>query len=440
MIGRIRTAPAAASARVRVSDGGFTLIESLTASAVLLVVSVAVVMTLVATSGWYAKARMRTEANTVANQVMSLILSRNASEIRRPLQGETWPDAIPEQMQWPSAIGTMSVETSLVPVIDPATKLPVTEVIVTAEPLTQPLDPPAMVVRYATGWQEKDQNGNKALVPVQVQIQTNRADLAQSGVRVQLLDTSTMGETYYAVTDGSGIARFTGVAQGQYFLTSDPRFGTDIRPLHFPARVYPTLLGTPGQPDIPAVKYTLEVVRQTSAALLSVGGFQTDGFKNPQFQFGVWNWDIDKPYRPAMGSNGTKLVIYARPVLNVAGTASGVVGAGATYPDESALEKSAGAPAPYSAPVNDYGVAQIVIPWTVDTGAGQYWQVWCTVVDRTSGASPRTIWLNDYASGGWGTPVNQVDLMDQGQWSKLPQFTGLLNTDPVNLPTPVSGP
>lgn len=59
------------------SDDGFTLIESLTASAILLVVAVGVINTLVTTGGWYAQARLRTEANAVANQVMSVILSRN---------------------------------------------------------------------------------------------------------------------------------------------------------------------------------------------------------------------------------------------------------------------------------------------------------------------------------------------------------------------------
>ena len=34
--------------------------------------------TLIATSTWYAKARVRTESGVVANEVMSLILSRNA--------------------------------------------------------------------------------------------------------------------------------------------------------------------------------------------------------------------------------------------------------------------------------------------------------------------------------------------------------------------------
>jgi prepilin-type N-terminal cleavage/methylation domain-containing protein len=62
-------------------DDGFTLIESLTAAAILLIIAVAIVTTLIATGGWYSSARTRTEANTVANEVMSLILSRNYSDI-----------------------------------------------------------------------------------------------------------------------------------------------------------------------------------------------------------------------------------------------------------------------------------------------------------------------------------------------------------------------
>ncbi len=421
----------ATSSRAHVArdDRGFSLIESLVASAILLTIAIVVMTTLIATSTWYAKARIRTEAGAVANEVISLILSRNASDIHRPAEGETWPAAIPATMPWPSAVGTFSVETSLVPQVDPATGTHVTEVIVTASPVGQVLDPAVSIMRYVSGWQEKDPGAEKSQVTVEVQLQTDHVSLAQSGVRVQLLDVSTLGETYYAVSNSAGVARFESVTEGQYFLTSDPRFGTDIRPLHFPERVYPTRLGPPGQADAPSVKYSLEVVRQDSPAILSVGAFQTDGFTGGGLVLGVPTWNIEKPYRPVQSASGTKLVIYARPVLNAPGTVSGVVGSGSTYPKESML-------GPYSAAVNDYGVAKIVVPWTIDPSLGQSWEVWCSFRDRTTGVLTTHFLLpnGDHASGGWGVPVNQIDLMDQGQRVLLPQFTGLLNVDPVNSP------
>jgi hypothetical protein len=177
------------------------------------------------------------------------------------------------------------------------------------------------------------------------------------------------------------------------------------------------------------VKYSLEVVRQDSPAILSVGAFQTDGFTGGGLVLGVPTWNIEKPYRPVQSASGTKLVIYARPVLNAPGTVSGVVGSGSTYPKESML-------GPYSAAVNDYGVAKIVVPWTIDPSLGQSWEVWCSFRDRTTGVLTTHFLLpnGDHASGGWGVPVNQIDLMDQGQRVLLPQFTGLLNVDPVNSP------
>jgi len=419
-----------AHARSRV-DAGFTLIESLTAATILLLVAAAVITVLIATSGWYAKARMRTEATAVANNVMSLILARNYSDIRRPVGAETWPAAIPEVRDWASAVGTFSVETSLVSQVDTATGLPMIKVIVTASPLGQVLDPPVSIVRYASGWQEKDQAGRESKVTVEVQIRTDKVNLAQSGVRVQLLDSSTMVESHYAVTDGTGVAHFENINEGDYFLTSDPRFGTDIRPLHFPERVYPTHLGSKSQAEVPIVKYSLEVARHTTPAMLSVGAFVTAGFNNPQSSVGNVIWDIEKPYRPVTSlpdayGKVTKLMIYARPVLNVTGTATGIVGSGSTYPDESRL-------GPYSAEINDYGVAHIEVPWTIDPSIGQYWEVWCTTRDRTTGVETKHP-LTDYASGGWGVAVNMIDLLDQTDRPRLPQFIELSNADPVNTP------
>jgi prepilin-type N-terminal cleavage/methylation domain-containing protein len=422
MTGRIG---ASGRGRENHGEGGFTLIESIVAAAILLIIATAVVTTLVATSSWYAQARARTDATAVANQVMSLILSRNASDIRRPQQGETWPTAIPVNMTWPSANGTYSIDTSLVSQVDSATGLPVTEVVVTASPLTQVFTPPisASVIRFASGWQQQYQQSGTPTVTVQVQIQTDQADLAVSGARVQLLDPSSLTESYYAVTDGTGVATFPSVLQGQYFLTSDSRFGTDVLPLNFPQRVYPTRLGPSGQSSSPVVQYTLEVVQQSTPAILSVGAFNNDGFTSDAFpyQYGRWVWDIEKPYQPAKCLDGTYAWVYAQPVLNVAGSGSGIAGAGPTYPNESSL-------GPYAAQVDGYGIARIQVPWTIDPNVGQSWTVWYKTADGVKHT------MTDYASGGWGTAINQIDLMSQGDRSKLPQFTNLVNAPIVKGP------
>jgi prepilin-type N-terminal cleavage/methylation domain-containing protein len=405
-------------------DDGFTLIESITAATVLLVIAAAVITTLVTTADWYAKARVRTEAKAVAERVMTLILARNYEDIHLGTSGQTWADgAIPELMGWPSSVGTLSVETSMAPQTDPATGLPVTQVVVTATPIGRNEDIHATVIRFASGWQRPRVGSSTATVAVEVQIMsgTPRVALSQSGARVQLLNTSTMRETYYAVTNSFGVARFDNVEEGQYFLTSDPRFGTDIRPVHFPTRVYPTRSGSSA-----VVKYSMDVIRKNTSAILSVGAFENEGFHNPQLVLGRWNWDVVKPYKPVVG-----LVVYARPLLNVDGTGSGIVGADTTYPTESLL-------GPYAGTVNAYGVAHIEIPWTVDTDLGQRWTVWCTTVDKPTASNPSPSpvkhQMADFASGDWGTPVDQADLMDQGNASKVPQFIDLLNQNPVNIP------
>lgn len=428
-------------------DEGFTLIESVTAAGILLVIVGAVITTVISTSGWYAKARVRTEANAVANQVMSLILARNPDEIRRPQGAEDWPTAIPETMDWDSPNGTFAVETSLVATVDPATTLPITEVIVTAYPKGKPLDPAVMVIRYASGWQNWDQESDAATVTVEVQIRANNTDVAQSGVRVQLLDPTTLAEAPggYAVTDSSGIARITGVRERRgsngvepgYFLTCDPRFGTDIRPLHFPERIYPTRVGAAGQPEAPSSKYTLEVIRQNAPAILSVGGFMNQGFYGPTFSLGRWNWLIDRPYQPVIGG-GKRLRIYAMPRLNTTQAATVPTGSALLYPTTDQLKSNPTWRGPYSAEVNDYGIARIEIPWTIDPAIAQQWDVWCYTVQRMpDGSDGPTLDKHELvvdAAGGWGTAVNQVDLLDQGNRSLVPQFVDLANVNPKLQP------
>jgi len=434
----------ATSSRAHIArdDRGFTILESLTAATILLIVAVSVVVVLITTSGWYAQARARTEANSVANQVISLILARNYGDIgySEEATAATPPSllAIHRSMLWPSSIGTFTIDT----VIDgskvaSATGLPIKEITVTASPLVAVPGAPVSVsiTRFAS-----DSNGTRgsdaATVTVQVQIKAKVAGrtalekVAQSGVRVQLLYASHSPDTesgFWAVTDPNGIATFDSVpevkdpANPGYFLTSDPRFGTDIRPLYFPQRVYPTRIGSA------AVKYSLEVVRHSTSAVLSVGGFQTQGFYGATFVFGRYNWLVEKPYRPVIGANGTRLRIYAVPILNTPELDGRTAGTGSVYPATTML-------GPYSAEVNDYGIARIEVPWTIDPGSGQSWLVWCRTQDRvTKQVLPPHV-MTIKAPGGWDTAIDQADLMDQPLASNVAQFTGLGDVDPVNSP------
>ena len=440
--------PARVSAR---GDRGFTVIESLTAAVILLLVATGIITVLITTSGWYAQARMRTEATAVANQVMALVLSRNYTDIKYSEDATlaTPPAllAIHKTMTWPSAIGLLSVRTDIDDsLVASSTGLPIKQVTVTATPLNQIVGRPVAIsiVRLATDT-PNTLASTASTVTVQVQIKEKSAggtleNLKESGVRVQLLYSSASPDpewaTVYtaaghsptglwALTDPNGIATFESVPQVKdpvnpgYFLTADPRFGTAIRPLHFPERVYPTRMGG----STPVVKYSLEVVRHDTPAILSIGAFQTQGFYSSTLVFGRYNWLIEKPYRPAVGASGTRLRIYAMPILNTVEIEGRTTGTASIYPSTEKL-------GPYSAEVNDYGIARIVIPWTIDAGLGQSWLVWCRTVGHT--APPYTMTIR--ASGGWDVPIDQAELMDQPLASSVAQFTDIGSAEPVNLP------
>lgn len=408
-------------------DGGFTLIESLTASAILLIIAVAVVTTLVTTGGWYAKARMRTEANAVANEVMSLILSRNADQIVYAADSVTWPTGIHKTMTKPTAYGDFSIDTSLAATVDPATGLPMMQVIVTANPVGQTLDPAVSVIRFASGWQQQSAATKQFMVPVQVQLSLVGGAIPSSmrGVRVQLLDATTMAEYRYAVSNDSGLANFGDVPEGQYFLTCDPRFGTSIRPKNFPTRVYPTHGGSATQEVKAVVTYPLDVVNYPNKAILRVGAYRTTGWTNPQpAGGGAYYWtEPDRPYQPVSG-----LTVYARPVLNGTASGSGTLGYGSTYPDEKQLLLARRGVDYYSGLVNAYGVACIEVDWT--TLPGQTWDVWCyTNVNGTQVKHE----LTDNESGSWTTQLDRIDLPSNGNYSAAPQWERLTG-DPVAGP------
>jgi type II secretory pathway pseudopilin PulG len=401
--------PAAAASR---DDAGFTLIESLAAAGILLVVAGGVITTLIATSNWYANARLRTQAYSVANQVMSNILARNYSDIHFAAAGETWPGGIPEHMDWPqTGSKQFTVYTSMETTTDPKTYLEMKKISVAAIPVGQSITPTVTVVRFASGWQQLASSTQRFYVTVRVRLVPLLAkDHVGQGARVQLLDPDTLAESYFATTDSNGVATFYNVLEGQYYLTSDPRFGTNIRPVHFPQRISPTHGGSANNPIMPVNSYDLLVTNSNIGATLRVGAYRTEGWT----VVGGLPQPPDIPYRVIPG-----LTIYAVPVLNgTTGDSTGYYGMGDAplYPLESKLGV-------YSATVNAYGVAAIPIPWTLSTG--QSWRVWCRTVDGSGHVTIHT--LTTTASGGWDGRVQRPDgaFNNPAVYGSIPQFSRL---------------
>lgn len=423
-------------------DGGFTLIESLTAAAILLVIAIAIVTTLIATGGWYSKARARTESVAVANKVMTLILARNYSDIRRPVSGEAgWESTIPTTfpLLTDTPYGEFTIETSLTPTTDPTTLLPMTQIVVTAYPTGQPLDPAVSVTRFANGWQQQGSASTEFFVPLEVRLTLNspapgRSDTPVNpnltGVRVQLLDVNDLHEVRYALTalqsDGSIVAKFDKVKEGQYYLTCDPRFGTNIRPRYFPRRIFPTHGGTVKNPITVVNQETLDVVYSPRPAVLKVAAYKTGGYSTTTGGTGVKSWMGPKtPYDPLY-----RLRVYATPSLNT-NVPNGAFGFGPDYPLTSILPQDSrflAGPGVYSGLVNAYGVAVIEVPWTLSSDAtlGQSWTIWYTKTDaggNVTKMSPRT----DYEPGTWTEDITAPDLPGSVDLSLIPQWDSLGN-------------
>jgi type II secretory pathway pseudopilin PulG len=405
-----RVAPSSSATR---DDAGFTLIESLAAAGILLVVAGGVITTLIATSNWYANARLRTQAYSVANQVMSNILARNYSDIHFAAAGETWPGGIPEHMNWPqTGSKQFTVYTSMETTTDPKTYLEMKKISVAAIPVNQSLTPTVTVVRFTSGWQQMASSTQRFYVTVKVRLVPLQAsDHVGQGARVQLLDPDTLAESYFATTDRDGIATFYNVLEGQYYLTSDPRFGTNIRPVRFPQRISPTHGGSANNPIMPVNSYDLLVTNSNIGATLKVGAYRTEGWT----VVGGLPQPPEIPYRIIPG-----LTVYAVPVLNGASAgSSGYYGMGDAplYPLESKLGV-------YSATANAYGVAAIPIPWTIDSST-QYWNVWCRTVDGSGHVTIHR--LTTTASGGWDSRVQRPDgaFNNPAVYGNIPQFSRL---------------
>jgi type II secretory pathway pseudopilin PulG len=402
-------------------DGGFTLIESLTAAAILIVIAVAVVTALVATSGWYADARLRTESAAVANEVMTLTLARNSTELTIT-PGASFPAKILATMQYPSMSGTFTVLTSMVPTTTAGVET--TRVTVVAYPINDPIDPnthmgthAASVVRDASGWQDDPTNKLVQQVPVTVEIQVDADSQGRppgsktpggesnstgyGGVRVQLLGADPANsatyfkEVYYAVSEqDSHSAYFPAVQEGAYFVTCDPRFGPDLRPRFFPTKQN-IAQGADNQ-----VK--LHVVRSVNTAVVRIGAFKGAGF----------TWSSPKLYfpNPLMPATGRRISI--RPTLP----------GGGRYPDPGLAGLT------YSGTVNAFGVACIDVDYTLDPLDSS--QTWTATLYGANGVTPGPT-LIDSCPGSWPDKMedgrSRYSLIDVPDAGNLPQWAELGN-------------
>jgi Tfp pilus assembly protein PilV len=404
------TASTGAARRRSRADGGFTVIESLTASAILLVIAVGVVTVLVTTAGWYANARLRTQAYAAANQVMANILSRNYAQIKvSTTSNATYPQEIPASMSWPqTGTAEFTVLTSMETTTDEKTGLDMTLVSVSAIPVGQSLDPTVTVTRYASGWQTMATSTDKFPVTVKVQLYTPSASSRDvppwDGARVQLLDVNDLHEVAFALTDADGVATMYNVPEDRYYLTCDWRFGSNIRAVNFPTLIVPTHGGSSANP-INTVNgpYNLAVTKSSVGAVLRVGAFETRGWtivdNSPQ--------QPEIPYKYPAG-----LIVYASPVLNT-GSAADLAyygtGGAPLYEDETKLPV-------YSATVNAYGIAAIPVPYTINPDT-QHWNVWCRTIDSNNET----------------TTVHKITTTQPGQWTTDVQRPEGAYTDDTGL-------
>lgn len=373
------------SSRARVysahDERGFTILESLSAAAILLIVAGGVITVLISSSGWYARAAVRAQAMTIANRTMSVILSRNASEIHFDTlvhSAETsccagdqcngvWPAGIPASRVEASSIGTFTVETSLEPTTTGSTEQTMTCITVTVSSPNGPLDSTVSVTRYSSGWQEAGGKSRGVYTQISVRLEDVSAQGTPQGVRVQLLDPVTLTEVRHSlsqIVDGEPVATFANVPEGQYYLTCDPRYGPGYKPLHFPRLISPTHGGDDTNPLTTINSYPLKITYSPErGATLRVGVYRTQG------------WTTIEGPKPPYLTFPQQMRVYAMPVLN--DRAATVSGARKAFPDESKLV--------YSGLVNSFGVAVIPIDFTTDELEDQHWHVWCSTIYGATG-------------------------------------------------------
>jgi type II secretory pathway pseudopilin PulG len=407
-------------------EAGFTLIESIAASGILLIVSVAILATILATANWYAASKARTQATMVATQVLAMVQSRSYTDIKIS-SGGVWPASIPATMTMDTPEGSFAVETSITDSTDPATALVMRRIEVSVASATRQMTPISMVA-YASG---TDSNGNASVPSVPVRVvcvpgaDVNNPTVSDSnpdpsynhkGTPVQLRSISDLNVVAYtALTDENNIANFPAVAMGQYWLTVDPGYPV-VHAIYFPVRIYPTAGGSSTSPILPVNEYNIAVSKpnasQAYQATLRIGAYRQSGWRFNGMVNGVWQFTTSTPYQPMEG-----LTVYAQPVLNTMDPQYFGGGTLTRYPDNTSMV--------YSAVVNGYGVACINIPWTLNPLEGQYWKVWATTTSRPA-SNPYS--FSTSLPGGWTTVVSEPEKPLSGINTDIPQFQYVTGT------------
>lgn len=371
-------------------DDGYTLIESMAAAAILVLVAAGVITALIATAGWFAAANTRAAATAVASQEMAWIRSRGYANI-------AVGSSIPASKSVDAPGGHFSVETSIASVVDTDTQLPMKRITVTVSTLG--MTTPVFMVNYAsenTGSPEQ-----VYYVPVTVNcIEAN--SLNRAGTPVQLRDINNLDAvSYTALTGDDNVAHFPAVKEGQYWLTVDPTYPV-VHAYTFPERVAPTRNSLNSW----NLSVTAPDMSGANQAYLRVGAFRAGG----------WYFDGIGFKPPTSLEPVEGLVVFASPQLNSAG------------PGATGLSQYPTATLTYSGVVNAYGIACIKIPWTLSTRSvdNQSWHVWSST--STQSLSLQTNFSGMFIAGNKWTALEQkpedpstVDANDRTT-DHIPQF------------------
>ena len=403
----------------RCVDGGFTIIESLIASAILLLVSASILTMLVATATWYGTARAQAQANELAQATMATIKARPYADMKVSDDG-VWPISIPTSRTVGTPVGRFSIATtitSILATVTPTNRVSTPVTLAMIQLSVTSLDRsigPVTLTDYASD------SGNSATSMTSVRVVCVPGDNINSstvydaspdaaynnaGTPVELLSVDDMNVAKYtALTDANNVAYFPSVQVGQYWLTSDYTYPV-VHPVFFPIRISPAAGGSAANPVSSVNEYNLAVTRPNSTAgnqaVLRIGAYRGSGWYYSTIGGNQW-FTATTPYQPAGG-----LTIHAQPILNE-NIDPGYFGSPgqSRYPD-TAMD--------FTGVVNGFGVAVINIPYTLDPRERQYWKVRATT-------STRSYELTTTIGGSWTTDSSQPDQPSPKQNAGIPQF------------------
>jgi Tfp pilus assembly protein PilV len=399
-------------------DGGFTLVEAIVASVILLVAGTAVITALLSTGNWYASANTRAQATSLASQQLAWVRSRAYPDIAVGV-GDIY-----ETTTAVTPIGSFSVETSITSVVDTATQIPMKRILVSVSAST--MASPVSLVGYAT--ETTSSPSQVSYVPVTVncvpEVEVNftnptakkdnsdTSSFDNTGTPVQLRDINNVDQVdYRAWTNGNNVAVFPAVPVGQYWMTVDPTYGI-VHAYRFPQRV----IVTPDSLNTFYLGVTQPDPSGNTWGYLRIGAYTGGG----SYFDSSSNLVAPAPFDPVAG-----LTVYAQPQFSESYPG---------YPNLSLFPPNTNMI--YHAVVNSpYGVAVIPVPWTLDpndaASAGQVWKVWATTSTRTwsgtTNASGEWISFAQQGNDNWSL-LTKPEQPASGLNADIPQFTYVTGT------------